>query len=302
MVNRLGALILGAGVALIAGAIHFAETDPVSEPVSLKAPNPSAQRVEPAPLQVQPSGDLSVGIQALEKASKKNLAWFSGYASTDPYPLVMALRQSRQSGSFASYSNLIFPCLEFDTLLLLKTEPLLGLEKNERYATRAQAKESIRMYCSQFPGAVLTDLLDTLADDEPAQKLTAAFEVLGAPMIRTGGQLRAAIEELAAQGQLYRASLLKESSAWQGKRWKGNEEVFVQAFDIARLRATSEPGMAGMDVRLKMACWKYGRCDNDYSAVPSRFTEDMKRETLALAAEMEQAFRKGDVSAFLGPP
>ncbi|MCV2420063.1 hypothetical protein [Paucibacter sp. DJ2R-2] len=299
--GRLGVASLCACVALAAIAAYWASIDLEQSPLSLdSAATPSVFATQE--LRASSSAVLAVPAEPPEIDSKRNTAWFSAYAGVDPYPAVVRLRQARQNGSFAAAIKLILPCVEFNTLLSTGADPSNRVLNQEGSAQRLQAKEHLRLYCGKLQGGVVSGLLDPLADDDFAQRYDAALNVLDTSMIRTGAQVRAAIEELAAQGQLDRASLLKQSSAWQGKRWKGNEEVFAQAFEIARLRATSEPGMASMDVRLKMACWKYGRCDNDYSAVPSRFTEDMKRETLALAAEMEQAFRKGDVSAFLGPP
>ncbi len=106
---------------------------------------------------------------------------------------------------------------------------------------------------------------------------------------------------LAEQGRMVDASgFLGEARPWNGERWKGDDYTYELALRFAGLRVTGDPTQANQDLRVLANCIQFDQCRSSYEYFPPGFPEHRKSEVLALAAEMETAFRTGDPRPFFG--
>ena len=267
----------------------------VSEPVGSKSIPPAADSKDAEPLPAGEDKELRRPVSNL--ASN----WHSGFAKSEPYPLIVSLRDARVKGSYAASRLLAKPCTALNFMV---RDPIGEGRQVPNNQERLQAKSRLSSYCSQIPATIQMSLDAPLADDLEGFKYRAAQKILDAFMVKPKDEVRTALEELARQGGLADArDILQLNAKFQGRSWRGSREVFSAAFEIAELRASSSgPEMVGSDIRLQLRCWKTGRCVNAYEAFPDDFSDEMKQETLSLAAAMENALRNGDVSAFLGKP
>lgn len=267
----------------------------VSEPVGSKSIPPAADSKGAEPLPAGEEKELRRPVSNLESN------WHSGFAKSEPYPLIVSLRDARVKGSYAASRLLAKPCTALNFMV---RDPIGEGRQVPNNQERLQAKSRLSSYCSQIPATIQMSLDAPLADDLEGIKYRAAQKILDAFMVKPKDEVRTALEELARQGGLADArDILQLNAKFQGRSWRGSREVFSAAFEIAELRASSSgPEMVGSDIRLQLRCWKTGRCVNAYEAFPDDFSDEMKQETLSLAAAMENALRNGDVSAFLGKP
>lgn len=254
-------------------------------------------------MQAKASGPLDSAPAERETRRPESHGWFRGFTSDQPYAAILALRAARQTGSYAASRELLLPCAALNAFQHGGSDPLASASRDASYPRRVQAKNRLTAYCSQIPGAVLVTLGDPMADDVDGSKFLAARKTLGSFMVKSKAENRAAFEELARQGFLQaEPGLLTFNAMWKGQSWRDSREIFSAAYEIAAFRASSTPDMAASDIRLQLRCFTSARCENTYESLPGGFSEDMKRKTLSLAAEMEQALRKGDVTPFLAPP
>ena len=229
--------------------------------------------------------------------------WFEGFASSDAYREVAALRESKQLGTFGAGLRLLRPCAALNALRSPTSDPLSKATSSTNYQMRLKARDRLIIYCSQVPGETLVALAEPPEGDNFASQYISAINTLDTSMINSKLENRAALEELARQGQITAGkNYILGNLVLNKPSLNLSREASSAAFDIAEMRATSRLGMASKDIRLLLRCFTGGVCDDSYESLSSRFTETEQQKILSMAAEMEAAFRNGDVSALIGPP
>ncbi|MBH9579278.1 hypothetical protein [Inhella proteolytica] len=229
--------------------------------------------------------------------------WFIALAEPNLYPIAEAFRNSRQMGGYAAARAIYMYCMEANFAVQLaqdnsKENPLLGQENSPDFGIRLQARDRIQQKCGALNGVAK----DPLADDAYGKSFQDAAITVSA--MRDSRSFQSALEEAASQGHLANlaARPLLISRTWDGVYWGEQSEVFDTAVSLAILRATSTPEMASEDVRLMRSCFLFGSCGAEYAIAavsPRDFDEKTRQQILVLAAEMEAAFRSGDVRPIL---
>ncbi len=229
--------------------------------------------------------------------------WFVALADPNLYPIAEAFRNSRQRGGYAAARAIYMYCMEANFAVQLaqdnpKENPLYGKENSPDFGIRLLARDRIRQKCGPLNGVAK----DPLADDAYGKSFQDAAIAVSA--LRDSESLQSALAEAASQGHLANlaARPLFLSRTWDGNYWGEQPEVFDTAVSLAILRATSTPEMASEDVRLMRSCFLFGSCSGEYGIAavsPKSFDEKARQQILGLAAEMETAFRSGDVRPIL---
>jgi len=230
--------------------------------------------------------------------------WTSAYRSRDPYPLVVALREARQKGTFAASFELAMGCLR--GLLAISQPPdfLSGgrAQVDEYLDARLQAKSEIELRCTRFAGQDFHALTQPLAGDVYGVRYRQALDVLanGAASRRE----RDAVTEMVAQGMGAAhgaAGWLSEARIWKGESWQDRENEFDSAAFIARHVATAGPPALAADLRDLVGCYRGGPCKAMSSLALSSIPEDRRPVVESLARDMAASFRANDMTPWLPP-
>lgn len=299
-VTFLGVTLLGVLVFRL-----FADTEESAPPVQSNVSVPPA--VVELPAQSSPSSTIETEPNAqYSKAAPANPIksdWFKGYSSSDAYREVVALRESRQPGAFGAGVRLLRPCAGLNAMRSPASDPLLKSTSSTNHQMRLKAKDRLTVYCSQISGEALAAFAEPPEGDKFAAKYVEAINVLDLSMIKSKSENLAAVDELARQGLIFAAkNYILSNLKIGGQAQNYSREESSAAFDIAEMRVSSIAGMEAKDVRLQFRCFTGGPCDDSYDSLSSRFSESESKRILNLASEMERAFRRGDVSALVGPP
>lgn len=273
--------------------------DPAQPAVRSGAERPTVQREVPAAGSALPS--VPTGLPTTTETSANlspGLDLTSAYVSRDPYPIVVALRDARQKGTFAASSQLLFAC--FDALLAISRAPnhfaTSGSATDEHLQARLGAKQEIEVRCSRFAGSDALDLRLPLTDDSYADRYQRALGAL------QGGANKqselAALSEIFAQGMgATRTAVrtLAASQTWRGESWRDRKEEFDTATALAMRLATPAPTGGLADLRDLRGCYMAGRCTDFLSETLSYFPSDRRPIVESLARDMAAALRAGDV-------
>jgi hypothetical protein len=220
-----------------------------------------------------------------------------GLTGQDPLLAINALREMRVPGSYASARQIIYGCLY--AYAGIQFANLKDLVNTPSYARRLSAAQQTEARCSRV-FAVDLDAYKPLPGDLDGERYMAA-KVKMTNWSSHKADIPRLIEVLVNQGRLVDASaFFRETQIWAGKRWTGEQDTYFRAIALAGLRVTGDAAQADKDLLVLGKCIRSGQCQGVYEQFPPDFPEQRKADVLALAAEMEAAFRTGDTKAFFG--
>jgi hypothetical protein len=288
----LGATALGVWLALRAEPEAQGDEQPMPSP-----PLGSAIAPSQAPGPARTASSAGEGANASASLSEIDRLRIQGLTGNDPLVAIQALREMRVPGSFASAHEIVRGCLVAH--MAPQFVKLNDFVNTPSYAKRLSAMQAAEARCSRVFAVDLDAYKPLPGDVHGEQYLSAKVKVQNWHLHKT--ELPELLQTLAEQGRMVDASgFLRETRPWNGERWKGDAETYSFAVGIAGLRVTGDAAQANQDLRLLANCIKWDRCHGGYEYFPPGFPEHRKSEVLALAAEMETAFRTGDPRPFLG--
>ena len=222
----------------------------------------------------------------------------SGYTSRDPYPMLVAFRESRQKGTFAASLEIRLAC--FDALLAISRAPnhfaQSAQETDVHLQARLNAKQEIEVRCSRFAGQDALDLGQPLPGDLYGDRYRQALLDLHRGTDREGEL--AAISEIFSQGMAATRTAVQtlgQSQTWRGESWRDRKDEFGTATSLAIRLATSAPSAGSADLRDLRGCYMVGPCTDFLSRSLSYFPSERRPIVEALARDMAASLRAGDV-------
>jgi hypothetical protein len=291
-------VLVGATLLAFAGGVFYwqlaNQSEPVPPAIEGSAPIRKGLPPERAVVLPQPTTGIEVASRVVHHAPVAEDQWSRVLASDDPYPAMMQLRAARQPGSFAKAHEIRNACLEAS--LALRSQGTPPLEPNQpNYSARLRAKEVLSKRCSRFDEKSTVDT-GPLADDVNGlnyMEATAAHR--SSSILLDSAQFKTTVQELARQGRLDQAiDWLPLAKKWNGESWADAPEALGTALMLAKLKATSEPGMAERDIRLYLKCYRGGLCAKDYDDFLINVPENQRQRVLKTADEMAAIFRTND--------
>jgi hypothetical protein len=231
-------------------------------------------------------------------AKSPNSSHLSGYYSRDPFPVVLALLESRKIGTFGAAHEIVLACL--DALIAVSRPPNAfagdSAVADRHLRLRLEAKQEIEVRCSRFNGQDSLAYSQPLAGDSYGERYREALNVMG---ISADPERRAsAMAELVSQGMSATkavTSVLKESKQWKGESWQAHESDFHAAVFLAQRLASSIGSAGTADLRDLTACYRGGPCGDFISNSLGDLPESRRERVEALARDMAQALRVNDI-------
>jgi hypothetical protein len=232
----------------------------------------------------------------------------TGYASRDPYPEFVALREARARGTFAASFELQRDCLRAMTIVSqpLRHDAQQIATQSANLQMRLQAKQEIEVRCGRFISQDLIQAAVPIAGDSYGDRYRRAIDFFRDHSPESDPAKAAeAMAEIAAQGMwaadnFLRRSLI-ESLTWRGRSWKENSAEFEVAVRIASRSASPamQSGSSVADLRDLMDCYRDANACGDYVVRQLTNVAPDRRETVvALARDMAAAFSAGDLRAW----
>ena len=294
-------LVALVGVGLLSwGAFRdHAETSKVSvEPVNWPAAERSASFGEDTSPNA-PSPPAVPSASADLAPDRPAMSWTSGYQSRDPYPVVVALREARQKGTFAASFQLQLACI--DALIAISSPPNYRAEDiagvDEFLQARLQAKQEIEVRCSRFSGQDSLALAEPVPGDIFGERYRKALDVIF--NVSDTEREMEALSESIDQGMGPTETVLQilsSSRTWKGESWQDRPEEFDTAALIALRLASSGPSASAADLRDLTSCYRAGSCKDFVSDALAYVPANRRQSVESLSQEMATALRAGDVS------
>lgn len=222
--------------------------------------------------------------------------WYGGFAARDLYAEVLPLRDAKAPGSYAAAVELRSVCIDA-SLALLRAPPLDANEAT--LSARVSAKQELEVRCSRLLSEGLIQLED-VAGDPWASRYREALRRTGSyPYPASAETFMQDIRELASQGQFARADAwIIASATWRGQSWADRRDDFSAAVRLAQWLSTASPDMGQHDIRLLVRCYRTQHCSASYERFNPEVPEDRRIAIRALAEDMAEAFRTGNVEAW----
>lgn len=292
LVLLLGATALGAWLSLRGEPEAQADSRPMPSPKLGSAGAPSHA----------PGPQRTASLPAAEGSAPASLSEIArlriqGLTGDDPLVAIQALREMRVPGSYASAWQIVAGCVAAHDAPLFVN--LSAFVNTPTYSKRLSAAEEAKARCSRVFAVGLDAYKPSPGDVDGEKYMSAKVKVRDWQLPRE--EVLSLTQTLADQGRLVDvADLLLRLQPWAGERWAGDADTYRLAVSFAELRVTGDAAQAKQDLRVLANCTQFGRCVGSYDYFPPDFPEHRKAEVLALAAEMETAFRTGNVQAFFG--
>lgn len=304
MLNRRVVVATATVVTLAAAAAYFGiDTDPDTEARALTPTAPVPRPAENTPVD-SPSASQPTTVIAVNEplGASVNKDAFRALAAENLYAAAEDLYRRGGPGSFAVARMIALECgTGMGAMHMAQTpgaDPLQNEQDSTLLSKRLRAKDQIAIRCGQV---LYGQFLEPRAEDKDGVAFAKAIDSY--MQIGNGtDSLRKSLEELARNQQLFQAiGLFSMAGRWEGEPWTGDRNVFNTALQLAALRASSTPEMAGQDIRTMVSCYRHGMCDGDYSVAAvtkAKLGDEQLAQIERLARPMEAALRRGDVTPF----
>lgn len=260
----------------------------------------------------EPSRNATSAFTETPAAQHRPSLLASGMTTSEPLAFVTQLHARGGPGAFAIADQVTVACREALGALSYFNDPENSTEIAQQLAKRgaasgrfqsaqALAAQSLESRCRPFEQPLESD--EPKADDASG----AAYRTAQAELNGYGKGSKAALQELARQGQLLSASdALRGRFQLEGvpSATREDRDLLMRGMTLAAFRASSDPTNQANDLRVMTECLRTGMCDGSYESVllgdwPEG--SEQRARALAIAKRLEKAFAENATKS-LGSP